>query len=150
MCTCLCMYEFFLITTSVKIRLVQIWPIVKYLGSFLRSYTLKIPFPGKHEQKKNNDAPNMAEHTRCPGYSTKLYLHHTAVSKLLCTHNTYRPLCWYLTRVGGRGGSSKANEGRQGGGLRFAYICACIYTLSRRGGRSYRWRKPGPVGGWTE
>lgn len=43
----------------------------------------------------------------------------------------------------------KLMEGDQGR-LRFAYICACIYTLSRRSGRSYGWCKPGPVGGWTE
>lgn len=60
------------------------------------------------------------------------------------------PFTGIWLRVKGKGGSSKANGGRQEGGLRFAYICACIYTLSRRRGRSYGWSKPGPVGGWTE
>lgn len=116
MCTCMCMCKFFLINTTIKIKLVQIWPIIKYLASFPRTTLWSHPSPGSMNKRKTMMhqiwQSSQGSQATVPTYT---YITHLFPNCFIPTMPTY-PLSGIWLRAKGRGSSSKTNGGRQGEG----------------------------------
>lgn len=136
----------------VKTKLVQIWPITKYLASFLRTYTLKTPFPGKHEQKKNNDAPNMAESTQGPqARYHAIYITHQFPNCFVVQERSHQypqtPLLVSKEKQGRQ--EYKANGERQEGGLRVC-VHMCMYIHIAEDRRQKLWMEQAWASRWLD